>query len=285
MLEIFCYSNGVKIKYRIIIFILVVAGVSLTIWQSALTPRNDHAWQEQYDVLPYAEFNENLVTVHNVRNFRHTSVTERTPGYYDKTYNLDKLEKVYFIVEAYSKFRGAAHTFLSFEFANATFVAITVEARLEKNEQYSPLAGLFKQYELIYVVGDERDVIKQRTNNQRNGVYLYPVKTTKEKARLLFTDMLARANELKATPQFYNTISDSCTTSIVKHVNKITPNKISFSYKYLLPGYSDELAYSAGLLDISDSPKKIRKQYYVTDRAQAADDDENFSLRIRQQAL
>src|SRR3989344_815902 len=269
-----------KVFKRALLVFFIICAVTV-IWQVSLKPSNDRDWPEHLAVLPYAEFQGDLVTVHNIRNFTHISATEYSAGYYDKTFDLNTLDKVYYIVEPYSKFRGAAHTFVSFQFNKDDFIAITVEARGAKNEKYDPFIGLFKQYELMYVVGDERDVIKQRTNIQKNNVYVYPVRTTTQKARVLFVDMLQRANQLKDKPAFYNTISDSCTTSIVKHVNKITPKKIPFSYKYLLPGYSDELAYAIGLLDTDLPLADAREKFLVTERAQQFGDDPDFSLKIR----
>ena len=69
------------------------------------------------------------------------------------------------------------HTFLSFIFDNAPPLSISIETRPEVGEGFDPIASLFKQFELIYVVGDERDLVGVRTNHRRETVYLYRLNT------------------------------------------------------------------------------------------------------------
>ena len=102
--------------------------------------------------------------IHNIRNFAYAPDSRYTPAYYDKTFDLRKLDSVWFIVEHFGDWKGPAHTFLSFGFGEQDYVAVSVEIRKEKGENYSPLKGLLKRYELTYVIGDERDLIKLRTN-------------------------------------------------------------------------------------------------------------------------
>jgi hypothetical protein len=118
-------------------------------------------------------------------------------------------------VEPFSGIPGSAHTLLSFEFENDIFVAISVEIRKEKGESYHPAKGLFDQYELMYVIGDEKDLIKLRANYRKDTVFLYPIKAEVEDIRSLFLDMIARTNKLKEKPEFYNTLTNTCTTNIV----------------------------------------------------------------------
>ena len=150
-----------------------------------------------------------------------------TPAYDDRAYDLDKLESVWFIVTPFSThWRGPAHTFVSFGFSDSQYVAISVEARREPGESYGPLTGLFKQFELIYVIGDERDLIGSRAAYGGYDVYLYPIRTTRERIRALFLEMLARSNALATQPEFYNTLTNNCTSNVVDHVNHIAPRRV-----------------------------------------------------------
>ena len=177
--------------------------------------------------------------------------------------------------------RGPAHTFLSFGFAGGAYVAISVEIRKEQGESFSPLGGLLRQYELIYVVGDERDLIGLRANHRHDDVYLYPIRTSKEKIRTLFVAMLERANQLAAHPEFYNTLTNTCTSNIVDHIDVITPGRIPFSYKTILPAYADDLAFDLGLID-TDSPRdQYRAAHRINDLAALHADAANFSEAIR----
>jgi hypothetical protein len=189
---------------------------------------------------------------------------------------------VYYVVEPFSGPLGAAHTFVSFEFEGDQFVSISVEIRKEKGETFSAHKGLLNKYELMYVIADERDVIKLRSNYRKDQVFLYPGRTTPEKGRQLFVDMLNRANALGEKPEFYNTLTNTCTTNIVAHVNDITPKKIPFSFKVLMPAHSDELALKVGLIDTDLPLEEARAKYKINDRAMKYADDPNFSVRIRE---
>ncbi|MES2215797.1 MAG: DUF4105 domain-containing protein [Patescibacteria group bacterium] len=247
-----------------------------------IRPSHDRDWSEDQALLPYAEITGDQVFIHNIRNFTYASTTSYTAHYYDKKFDLSKLKKVYYVVEPFSGFAGAAHTFLSFEFDGYQFMAISVEIRKEKGETFSALKGLFNQYELMYVIADERDVIKLRSNYRKDDVFVYPIRTTPEKARALFLDMIARANGIKEKPEFYNTLTNTCTTNIVSHVNKISPKRVPFSLKVLFPAHSDELAYKLGLIDTDLSFDEARMRYKINDRALKYADDPNFSVKIRE---
>jgi len=134
----------------------------------------------------------------------------------------------------------------------------------------------------MYVVADERDVVKLRTNYRKDDVYLYPVNTSQEKMRQLFVDMLTRMNDLKEHPEFYNTLTNTCTTNIADHVNAITPSRIPWDLRLLFPENSDELAYELGLLDNSIPLEELRKQHHINETAAKYADSADFSKRIRQ---
>ncbi len=263
--------------------IVLVMGILFLIVSLRTTPSNDRDWNRDQQVLPYAEFEGNLVTVHNIRNFTYASTTSYVENYYDKTFDLNQIKRVWYVVEPFSGVPGSAHTFLSFEFEGNEFLAISVEIRKEKGETYHPLKGLFNAYELMYVIGDERDLITLRANHRKDPVYLYPMRASKDKAAALFVDMLTRANTLRDTPEFYNTLTNTCTTNIVEHVNTITPHRIPFlSLRILLPENSDALAYELGLIDTDLTFPEAREKYHINERAFLHVDDPAFSVRIRE---
>jgi len=246
------------------------------------TPSNEREWNSDQAILPYAEFKGNTVTVHNIRNFAYTSTTNYTPHYYDKEFNLGDIQRVWYVVEPFSGFPGSAHTFLSFEFEGDQFIAISVEIRKEKGESFSAIKGLLNRYELMYVVADERDVIKLRSNYRKDMVYLYPGKASPEKVRELFVSMLKRTNALREQPEFYNAIFNTCTTNIVHHINSIAPGRVPlFSLQVFLPKNSDRLAYTLGLIETDLSFEQARERYLINTRAQKYADDPNFSVKIR----
>ena len=163
---------------------LLIVGVAVLVW-SLPRASNDRVWVANQAVLPRVTFEGSLARVENVRNTTYRTTDDYTPAYYDKTFDLDALESAWYIVEPFSDWEGAAHTFLSFGFAGGEYLAISVEIRKEEGETFSALKGLLKRYEVMYVIADERDVIKVRTNYRRDDGYLYPVKATREQIRAL----------------------------------------------------------------------------------------------------
>lgn len=271
-----------KIRYLFGVAALTLLGY-IFIRLIFISPSNSRGWKPEHAVMPSAEFNGNTVHVQNIRNFSYQSADEFTPDYYDGTFDLNKIESVWFVLSPFVPgWRGPAHSFLSFGFSDSQFVCISVEARKEQGESYSILKGLVNSYELIYVIGDERDLIGLRAVYWDDPVYVFPIKTGKDRIRALFVDMLERANKLKQAPEFYNTLTSSCTTNLYEHADKLNPNKWSFSWKLILPGYADELIYDKGILDTELSLEESRKRFRVNDLAKQLIMSSNFSLGIRQ---
>ena len=265
---------------RIALGIFVLALLPFIYVWTFVRPSNARDWSPDQRVLARATFDGSRITIQNVRNFAYRSETEYEPRYETRTYDLDRLDSVWFVVERFGDTPGIAHTLLSFGFGDE-YVAVSVEIRKERGESYSPWKGLLRQYELMYVVADERDAIGLRTNYRRDIVYMYSVKTTREKMRRAFVDMLTRANSLADRPEFYNTLTSTCTTNIVRHVNTISPRRVPFSFKVLLPASSDRLAYDLGLIP-NDAPfETVQAAHRIDGIAQSAPVDENFSARIR----
>lgn len=262
---------------------LVVLGVLLTVAVVAILlvrPSNDRKWSPDQAVLASAEIREPLVVVRNIRNFDYQSEGRYTPSYYDRTFDLRKLDSAWFFVEPFGK-GGAAHTFVSFGFEDRDFLAISIEIRKETGESFSVVKGLLRQYEIMYVLGDERDLVRLRTNFRRDPVHLYRIDAGSERIRAMFLSMLRRANHLRDAPEFYNTATNTCTTNLVRHVNEIAPERVPFSPAVLLPAHSDRLAYDIGLLDRSVPFDRLRSRALINAVAATYADDPEFSRRIR----
>ena len=280
------YETFLKYLKRFVLYpfvaLVVLFGISLAVVNIITRPSNNRNWSNDQKILPFAETNHNLILIHNIRNFKYSSTASYTEDYYDKVFDINTIKRAWFVVEPFSKIPGPAHTFISFEFEDNQFVSISVEIRKEKGESFNPLKGLFNQYELMYVIADERDVIKLRSNYRHDLVYVYPIRATKEKAGALFLNMIARANVLKENTEFYNTITSNCTTKLVNHINAISPGRVpSFSIQAILPKFSDALAYKLGLLDTNLTLAQARERFLVNDKAKKYASDENFSVKIR----
>jgi len=274
-------STRKKFFYAILCFLLV-----FIIWYSFFDkPSLEGDWQEQLATISTAEFNGNLVTVKNVRNFRYfPTEANMHPAYYDKTYDLSEVKNIWYITEPFNENKVAAHTFVSFEFNNGDFLSISIEARKTKDQKYSVWKGMLHSYPLVYMAADERDVVLMRANMRKDKVYVYPVRLEKdENAGLLLADMLTRMNELTTTnPAWYNTMFANCTSSIVKHINKLTPGRVSmFSWQLLLTSSADELALKRGLLDTDLPIEQAREKYNINEISEKIGDVPTYSTDIR----
>ncbi len=272
-----------RVRPRYLLAALLVLTALAAAVLSGMEPRADRDWIEQQARLPAARFDGRLVHVTNVRNFTFTSPDRFTRAYDTRTYDLDQLDAVWFVLTPfYATWRGPAHSFLTFGFGDSQFVSISVEARREEGEEYGPVTGLFNKFELMYVIGDERDIIGQRAIFEEYPVYLYPIRAPREKIRAVFTEMLERANALREEPEFYNTLTNNCTSNVVDHVNRVASRPIPGGLRTMLPGYIDGVAHSLGLIDSDLDLARAREKFRVNDRARRFATDSSFSLRIRE---
>jgi hypothetical protein len=256
--------------------------LAIFVWWLNIKPSNDRQWQSDVEKLSYATFQDHLVTVHNIRNFDYRSEFDYRPAYYTKTFDLDKLEGVD-LFAVYWMGPAIAHTIVSFNFGEGNHLAVSIEARKEKNEGYSTIKGFFRQYELIYIVADERDIIRLRTNYRQNPqeeVYLYRLLAPKENAKRVFLDYFKDINKLNENPAFYNTLIENCTTTIWLH-SRVNPGHLPFSWKILLSGYVPEYLYENGRIDQRLPFTELQQRAHINNAAHQADQGADFSERIR----
>jgi hypothetical protein len=176
-----------------------------------------------------------------------------------------------------------AHIMVSFGFAGQDFLAVSIETRKERGETYDTLKGFFRQYELVYIVGDERDLIRLRTNYRKGPpeeAYLYRTSAPPENVRRLFLSYFETINEFRDRPAFYNTMTTNCTTNVLMHT-RVNPGRRPFSWKILLSGYAPLYTYELGGLDTSLPFEELKRRSHINAAAQAADQAADFSQRIR----
>jgi len=269
-------------RLRALAFFAALCAMPAILWAS-IEPSNDRDWRPEVSVLPYATISGDHVTVHNVRNFDYRTENDYTVAYYDRTFDVSQLRSVD-VVASYWMGPAIAHVFLSFGFARDRYLAVSIEVRKPKGDDYSTLKGLFRQYELIYVVADERDVIRLRTNYRRDppeDVYVYRAKGSPEAGRRLFIQYMEQLNALRTQPEFYNTLTTNCTTNIWTNAS-VNPGRVPLNWKILASGYVPEYLYEEGRLDnMGLSFPELQRRAHVNARAKAADSATDFSRRIR----
>jgi hypothetical protein len=251
-------------------------------WWLTLQPSNARDWQGDVAQTAWAEIDGDKVTINNVRNFDYRTETDYTPHWETRSYDLKDIRGA----DLFVTFWGSpwiAHPIVSFQFGDHDHVAFSVETRKEVGEEYSALRGFFRQYELIYVVADERDLVRVRTNYRvGEEVYLYRTTATPEAAREIFLDYLRTLNDMHRSPVFYNAITSNCTTNIRIHTQAAAGDKMApWDWRLLLNGKGDEFAYQNGRL-AGDLPfDQLKAQAHINAAARAADTSPQFSDLIR----
>lgn len=261
---------------------LVAAGLFGLVfaWWSWLPASNDRDWQPDVAQLSAATFDGDLVTIRNVRNFQYRSETDFTEHWEERTYDLSKLRGVDLFLSYWGP-TEIAHTVASWEFEDGPPLAISIETRKEKGESYSALLGFFRQYEVYYVVADERDLIGLRTNHRGEQVFLYRLRGPGDFPKKLLLSYLTEVNRLAAEPRWYNALTHNCTTTIRLHVMQAGIQN-PLDWRLLLNGHLDELLYERGNIDRTLPFAEMRAASDVTARAKAAGDGEGFSAAIRE---
>ncbi|MBS0560514.1 MAG: DUF4105 domain-containing protein [Proteobacteria bacterium] len=247
-----------------------------------LRPINDRPWETEYAVLASFRRDGDVVHVSNIRNFKWTSATTAIPGYHDATFNLSDVQSVD-LVMSYWAGDAIAHVFVSFGLADGRHLAISAETRRAVGQDYSTLGGFFRNYELIYVVADESDLIGVRTNMRGERVYLYRLHVAPHIPRQLLLSYLQKIDALAHVPEFYNTVDDNCTSNVISRIETTagSDGRPPYSWKLLLSGYTDSYAYDLGRLDRNlPFPELKRRSLIAPQPVESAGED--FSLLIRE---
>jgi hypothetical protein len=257
----------------------VMCSLIVMLWWFTLAPSNNENWQADVSHTAYGEVNGNIVTIHNLRNCDYRAEFDYTCEWETKEVNLNDLRGLDLFVDYWGS-PWIAHTILSFDFGNGNHVPFSIEARKQVGQEYSAIRGFFRQFGLISVVSTERDVVRLRTNYRKDeDLYLYHTTATLPFARALFLDYIGLTNDLHDHPKWYNAISDNCTTQIFQLESMRSQ---PFNLAILLNGKGDEMEYKKGNLAADGlSFDELKRRAYINPAAKAANDDPDFSARIR----
>jgi hypothetical protein len=261
--------------------VFLVLFVLLYAWWDHIPARNDRAWQPDVAKLPYATFDGDRVTVHNVRNFDYRTEYDYTPRWEERTFDLSKLEGSDLFLSFWG-IPGIAHTIMSWDFSDGQHLAVSIETRKEPGESYSTLRGFFRQYELYYVVADERDVVRLRTNyrDPHEQVYLYRLRPRPDRGRAVLLQYLHEVNRLAERAAWYNALTHNCTTTIRLNVIAAGVN-MPLDWRLVANGHLPEFLYENGVIDTGMPLAELTAKSLINERAEAADHDPEFSARIR----
>lgn len=268
-------------------FLLVFSSI-IIIWaiirHLKLRPSNDRSWVNDNDRLAKAEFGDNLVTIRNVRDFSWRTTKDFDENWIDMEFDLNKISKLWFVLEYFEpKRKQMAHTIMVFESEDGKRIACSIEVRREKGERYHPLKGLFRQYELIYVWSTESDVIGVRTRCRRKSVtHLFEaIVLGPGNERRMFESYLNRTNKLRISPEWYNTITNTCSTNIVRHVNEVYPGRVPRTMAILLPGISPRILKKNNLVKMGTSIDESMESSKIDEKAINWSGESDFGDWIR----
>ena len=245
-----------------------------------LPPSNSRGWQPDVAELSSAEISGGNVTIRNVRDCDYRSETDYEVRRHDLVLDLGALRTMDLFLVDWG-LPHLAHTMLSFGFGGGKYVCVSIETRKKKGEEYSSIRGFFRQYELTYVVAEERDLVRLRTNYRKGEeVYLYRLKAEPEFIRLVFLDYLRGLNRLKDKPQWYNALTANCTTDIWKHVAPHYP-KVKFDWRVFASGHIPEMVYELGVVDRTLPLAELKLRSHINARSKAAAPGPEYSQTIR----
>jgi len=256
----------------------LLAGVAL--WWAHLTPTNDKDWAPEVSRAPRGEVLGDTLVLHDVRNFDYRTENDFTERWETRSYDLSKLRGLDLFLSHWGS-PAIAHTIMSWDFEGAPPLAISIETRKDKTQQYSAVAGFFRNYELVYVPADERDLVRLRTNYRGENVWLYRLRTPIPRARALLLEYVASMNRVADRPEFYNALTENCTTAIRTHV-KAVGGTFPLDWRLFANGHIDELLYERGAIGQSLPFDELKERSHIDARAKAADQDPAFSARIRE---
>lgn len=256
------------------------AFVGVLVWFILIPPSHDRPWRPEFAVMPRAYIDGDRVRITGLRNFKYRSRHDFDVRYEEREFSLAAVESLDLYI-SYWKPGPVAHTFVSFNFDDGSPpFCVSIEVRPEIGEGFAPLASAFKQFELMYVVGDEHDLVGSRASHRNEEVFLYRIVAAPEGVRLLLQVYLMRINELADRPEWYHLLSNSCTVNIFRYAN--TAGRAGrFDVRHLLNGWVDRYLYTAGRLDTTLPFEELRRRSNITDVAKAAADAPDFSERIR----
>jgi len=263
------------------VIIVSLIFVVLMLWWWSLEPSNAKDWQPEVARLPYGEITGDILTLHNVRNFHYRDVQDFDPHWETRRYDLSQLCSLDLFM-SYWGLRHIAHTILSWGFENGDHLAISIETRKRVGQSYSSIKGFFKQFNLIYVAADERDLIRLRTNLRKEEVYLYPlVNVNQDRVRALLESYLQHMNKLVNQAEFYHALVMNCTSAITTHTKIVDPDVSVTDWRLFANGHIDEMLYEHGAIRTDLPFSEVRKMSRVDLRMRQLD-IKNFSAQMRE---
>lgn len=272
----------------ILFYSLVVLTLSLILITVLRKPSLNKNWSTDMRILATAKFDKNFILLSNIRDAKYRSIHDYDVNYSSKIVNLNEVEELWFSITHFGPTLGklgAAHVFLSFGLKDGSYISISAEARRLQGELFSwknIIGGLLHKNEIVYIVANERDLISIRTTYWNNDMFLYKLNVSKKDTQTILVDVLKRTNKLNEAPEFFHTITNNCTTNIMKHLYNAGLKVPKYSLHYVIQAQIDSMLYNNNLINNTPPLKETRKRNYVTQRAKKYKQHKEFSKKIRE---
>ena len=270
-----------KLGWGLGILVLIAVG-SYLLLLVLFQPSHNRNWEFGHEQLPLVTYaaTSSMITIDNFRNFAWSSVATAEVSYDTRTFDLDQMEGVDVLLSHFDEFEGLAHIFLSFGFSGGEQVVVSIETRREMGEPFSPLLGVLRRYEIIYVVGSEEDLVGVRTGPRDERVYLYPTEATPDQARALFTLLATEINDVQQQPRMYNTLTRNCTNELTRPVELMSDVNFPLTWKSVLPGYFDEVLFDLGIITGAETFADLKPMRLIDNAAVNVESD-TYSADLR----
>lgn len=262
---------------HLLVIFFIVMGFAL----SQQRPSPVARYIDEFSLESEVEVSNHTILLTNVRDWQYQGREIIEKRWVDREISLNSLERVWFVVESFGKWDGIAHTFFIFDFADQEPLSFSIEAKREPNESFSPIKGIFNQYELGYFWGNETDFLIRRVEYLGHKVYMYPLLISSDAGKTLLRALAAETRDLTQTPRYYNTLTSNCTNSLANIVNQVEPGLIPWHPARLFTGYADNYLHQLGLIDNSQAFESIEQKHYVSDLVTQYADSDTFSEDLR----
>lgn len=272
--------SGMVVTILVVFLAVIILGI--IVFLIVTKPSLNRNWSEDQALMPSVEFlDNNKIRIDNIRDINYRTTRDYDLQHFNKEIDLEDINSAWLAISPFGG-PGAAHAFLSFGLKDGSYIAVSIEIRRKKRQKFSPVKAFVRQFEIMYVIASETDVIRVRTNCVKHKVHLFPVQTEKKLMQQVFLDVLKRADKLGKDPEFYNTLWNNCTTNIISHARKFSKKPIPFwNIRYLFPESLDKIAHRLNIIDTHLDYDAAREHFDITEYAQATGPDDDFSTAIR----
>lgn len=278
-------NHRTKFSKKFWLFGLLVVTIAALVSFIALRPSNTRNWVAEFAVQPQVDIDGENVSIKNIRDWKYSDTQILSRDYINRNFNINDLERVWFLIEPFGKWDGVAHTYFVFDFNNQDPIVFSIEARREEGEEYTALQGMFKKYELIYLWGSETDFTARRVIYQKNNVHMYPMNISPEFQKSLFIELAKATQQLETEPRFYNTLTSNCTNNLAYHANHIKKDAAPFHYARFLTGYSGQYIYDLGYIPHDKPYEEIKERYHINQIVGKMSSEASFSAELRKALL